>query len=254
MLHHFGLTGRILFSFWLTLLLVVLSMVLIFIAQKDEHTLQRMPPIQTAETLSLKLLSENYASVTNWFRTQSPRDKRRIFITNNGEEILNRPLPKPLFRINSNLSPTHPFIHHKRKGYVFVGRYLLLPDGHNVNMLIRNRDHKPPLHSIMADQWFVFVLAAILISGLISYLLALYIIKPITVLRKATQKLASGDLSIRVQDDMKGQHGEISLLAHDFDHMADRLEKTISSHKHLIQDISHELRSPVARLQLALEL
>lgn len=254
MLHHFGLTGRILFSFWLTLLLVVLSMVLIFITQKDEHTLQRMPPIQTAETLSLKLLSENYASVTNWFRTQSPRDKRRIFITNNGEEILNRPLPKPLLRINNNLSPTHPFIHHKRKGYVFVGRYLLLPDGHNVNMLIRNRDHKPPLHSIMADQWFVFVLAAILISGLISYLLARYIAKPILVLRNATQKLADGDLSIRIQDDLKRNYGEVSLLAHDFDHMADRLEKTISSHKHLIQDISHELRSPVARLQLALEL
>ncbi len=254
MLHHFGLTGRILFSFWLTLLLVVLSMVLIFITQKDEHTLQSMPPIETGETLTLKLLSEDYPAVATWFATQDPRDTRRIYVVNEGKEILNRRLPKPLMRINENLSSTHPFIHHKRKGFVFVGRYLLLPDGHNVNVLIRSRDHKPPLHSIIADQWLVFVISAILISGLISYLLALYIAKPILVLRNATQKLAAGDLSIRVQDDMNSNYGEVSLLAHDFDHMADRLEKTISSHKHLIQDISHELRSPVARLQLALEL
>jgi two-component system sensor histidine kinase CpxA len=255
MLQHFGLTGRILFSFWLTLVLVVLSMVLIFISQKDnDHTIHSMPPIKTGEALTLKLLSKDYQHVAMWFKQQDPIDTRRIFVTNEGEEILARALPRNLQRINDKLSPTHPFIHRKHKGQILVGRYLLLPDGHNVNILIRSRDHKPPMHSIVADQWLGFVISAILISGLISYLLALYIIKPITVLRKATQKLASGDLSIRVQDDMKGRHGEISLLARDFDHMADRLEKTISSHKHLIQDISHELRSPVARLQLALEL
>lgn len=255
MLQHFGLTGRILFSFWLTLVLVVLSMVLIFISQKDDdQAIHSMPPIKTGESLTLKLLSKQYPDVADWFSQQDPQDTRRIFVMNNGQEILGRPLPKILSRINNKLSTTHPFIHRKRKGFIMVGRYLLLPDGHNVNILIRSHDHKPPMHNIIADQWLVFVLSAILISGLISYLLALYIVKPIIVLRNATQKLASGDLSIRVQDDMKGNHGEVSLLAHDFDHMADRLEKTISSHKHLIQDISHELRSPVARLQIALEL
>ncbi|MGR6871102.1 ATP-binding protein [Pseudomonas sp. HK3] len=255
MLQHFGLTGRILFSFWLTLVLVVLATVLIFITQKDDdHAMHSIPPIKTSETLTLKLLSTDYALVAEWFAQQDPRDTRRIYIVNDGEEILERKLPRGLNRINSKLSPTHPFIHRNRKGFIMVGRYLLLPDGHNVNVLIRSHDHKPPMHNIIAEQWLGFVVSAILISGLISYLLALYIVKPIILLRNATQKLASGDLSIRVQDDMKGRHGEVSLLAHDFDHMADRLEKTISSHKHLIQDISHELRSPVARLQLALEL
>jgi two-component system sensor histidine kinase CpxA len=255
MLHHFGLTGRILFSFWLTLLLVVISMVLIFIAQKDDdQDLRSMPPIKTGESLILKLLSEDYPSVTSWFNLQNPNDTRRIYVINQGREILDRRLPKGLEKINSKLSSTHPFIHRKRQGFILVGRHLLLPSGHNVNILIRSRDHKPPMHNIIADQWLGFVISTILISGLISYILSLYIIKPIMLLRNATQKLASGDLSIRVQDDIKGGHGEVSLLAQDFDHMADRLERTISSHKHLIQDISHELRSPVARLQLALEL
>ena len=218
MLQHFGLTGRILFSFWLTLILVVIATVLIFISQKDdEQYMHSMPPIKTSESLTLKLLSKDYHEVENWFRQQDPKDTRRIFVTNEGQEILSRPLPKNLQRINDRLSSTHPFIHRKRQGLILVGRYLLLPDGQNVNILIRSRDHKPPMHSIVADQWLGFVISAILISGLISYLLALYIIKPITVLRKATQKLASGDLSIRVQDDMKGQPGEISLLGPTFD-------------------------------------
>ena len=256
MLHHFGLTGRILFTFWLTLLLVVVSMVLIFIAQRnDDHSVQSMPPIKTGEALTLKLLSQDYQDISRWFQQQDPNDTRRIYVVNEGNEILGRRLPKPLKYINRQLSSTQPFIHRKRRGFILVGRYLLLPDGHNVNILIRSRDpNKPPMHRIIAEQWVGFLLSAIIISGLISYLLALYIVKPIILLRNATQKLASGDLSIRVQDDIKAQHGEVSLLAHDFDHMANRLEKTISSHKHLIQDISHELRSPVARLQLALEL
>lgn len=255
MLHHFGLTGRILFSFWMTLLLVVLAMVIIFISQKNnDDTLQRMPPIKTGETLTLKLLSEDYAHVRNWFTQQAERDVRRIFVIKDNQEILQRPLPLPLQRINRHLSNDHPFIHRKREGFVYVGRHILLPDGKRVNVLFRSPDFRPPMHHIIAEQWLGFIVSAILISGLISYLLALYIIKPIMLLRQATQKLASGDLSIRVQDDIKGRHGEVSLLAQDFDNMADKLERTISSHKHLIQDISHELRSPVARLQLALEL
>lgn len=251
----FGLTGRILFSFWLTLILVVLSLVIIFISQKSsDHDHHTMPPIKISETLTLKLVSEDYDQVRSWFSQQSPKDIRRLYIVKNGKEILNRSLPEVLERIDRKLSIDNPFIHKERRGYIFIGRQLLLPNSENVHILIKSPHRKPPLHHIIADQWLGVVLSAFIISGLISYLLALYIMKPISHFRKATQKLASGDLSIRVQDDIKRGRGEISLLAQDFDHMANKLDRTISSHKHLIQDISHELRSPVARLQLALEL
>lgn len=251
----FGLTGRILFSFWLTLILVVLAMVIIFISQSDdEHDKHELPSIKIAQTLTLKLLSKDYADVQTWFAKQSDREIKRLFVINQNQEILNRSLPPALEKINKNLSSTSPFIHKERRGFVFVGRQILLPNGKTVNILVKSPHHKPPLHHIIADQWLGFVISACLISGLISYFLALYIMKPISHFRQATQKLAAGDLSIRVQDDIKSGRGEISLLAQDFDDMADKLDRTMSSHKHLIQDISHELRSPVARLQLALEL
>ncbi|GAA6135662.1 ATP-binding protein [Oceaniserpentilla sp. 4NH20-0058] len=251
----FGLTGRILFSFWLTLILVVIAMVIIFISQNDdEHEPHEFPPIKIAQTLTLKLLSDEYIDVQSWFAIQKDREIKRLFVINHGQEILKRSLPPALAKINKNLSSTSPFIHKVRRGFVFVGRQLLLPSGKTVNILVKSPHNKPPLHHVIADQWLGFVISACLISGLISYLLALYIMKPISHLRQATQKLSAGDLSIRVQDDIKSGRGEMSLLAQDFDDMADKLDRTMSSHKHLIQDISHELRSPVARLQLALEL
>ena len=90
-------------------------------------------------------------------------------------------------------------------------------------------------------------------NKLVCYLLAGYLTSPILRLRKATQKLATGDLSARA-----GETGlfkdELSHLVRDFDTMAEQIEKLVSAQSRLLKDISHELRSPLARLNVALEL
>ena len=94
-------------------------------------------------------------------------------------------------------------------------------------------------------------LAVILMGGLVCYGLARYLSSPISKLRDATQRFASGDLKTRVG----GAGGdELANLAKDFDEMAERIEALITSEKRLTQDISHELRSPLARMNVALEL
>ncbi len=98
------------------------------------------------------------------------------------------------------------------------------------------------------------ILIAVITSGLVCYFLAQFLTAPITRLRKATQKLASGDLSARAgQGPSRGQD-EVSQLVRDFDKMAEQIEKLISAQSRLLKDISHELRSPLARLSVALEL
>lgn len=89
---------------------------------------------------------------------------------------------------------------------------------------------------------------------IVCYALARYISSPITKVRKATQKLADGDLSTRVADKVGNRRDELQELARDFDIMADRIEKLITSQQRLSRDISHELRSPLARLNVALEI
>ena len=94
---------------------------------------------------------------------------------------------------------------------------------------------------------------AVIISGLVCALLARYLTRPITRLRTAAQKIAAGDLKARASGG-SAQHDEVGQLVKDFDHMAERLEILIGAQQRLISDVSHELRSPLTRLKLALDL
>ncbi len=92
-----------------------------------------------------------------------------------------------------------------------------------------------------------------LIVSLVCFFLARSFAAPIGRLRHATRQFATGDLSIRVGDQVK-RKDEIGGLAKDFDHMAERIEALVGAQQRLLRDISHELRSPLARLGVALEL
>lgn len=89
---------------------------------------------------------------------------------------------------------------------------------------------------------------------LVSYPFARQIVRPILQLRSAAQRLASGDLSARVGGHLGRRKDEIGQLGRDFDAMAERLQGLVNAQRRLIADVSHELRSPLARLQVAVAL
>ena len=96
---------------------------------------------------------------------------------------------------------------------------------------------------------------ALLITALlVCYALAAYLSSPIQKIRRATQKLAEGELSTRVGDKVGNRRDELAVLAKDFDVMAERIESLITSQQRLSRDVSHELRSPLARMNVALEI
>src|ERR1039457_3144564 len=95
---------------------------------------------------------------------------------------------------------------------------------------------------------------AIVSSGLICYLLAWSLTSPVTRLRMAAQSLAAGDLSARTGAPSGGRSDELTELMRDFDRMAERIEGLVDSQSRLLKDVSHELRSPLARLSVALGL
>lgn len=97
--------------------------------------------------------------------------------------------------------------------------------------------------------------AGVLITALLlCWALARYLASPIKKLRQATQQLADGDLSTRVSDRLGRRRDELASLGKDFDVMAERIESLIMSQKRLSRDVSHELRSPLARMNVALEI
>src|SRR3981189_2704193 len=95
---------------------------------------------------------------------------------------------------------------------------------------------------------------AVITSGLMCYLLAWSMTSPVTRLRKAAQSLAAGDLSARTGAPASGRHDEMTELMRDFDRMEERIEGLVDSQSRLLKDVSHELRSPLARLSVALGL
>jgi two-component system sensor histidine kinase CpxA len=99
---------------------------------------------------------------------------------------------------------------------------------------------------------------AILVCGLTTLVLVMLLTRPIRRLRSAARNLAEGRLSSRVEwvppRSSVFSGDEIQGLVTDFNYMAERLESLVETHRMLLRDVSHELRSPLARLTMALEL
>lgn len=118
---------------------------------------------------------------------------------------------------------------------------------------------EPPFFGRMLPPFFghgelIRTAVMLLMVSAVCYLLARSLATPIRKLQKTTQQIAGGDYSARVGKSLGRPGNEIADLGRDFDIMVERTEKVIDSQKRLLRDISHELRSPLARLNVALEL
>jgi two-component system sensor histidine kinase CpxA len=95
---------------------------------------------------------------------------------------------------------------------------------------------------------------AIFTATIVSLLLARYVSSPIVRLQKASRALAAGALETRVGAPSNRRRDEVGTLARDFDAMAERIQALVMSKETLLRDVSHELRSPLARIRMALAL
>jgi len=95
---------------------------------------------------------------------------------------------------------------------------------------------------------------ALLVSGINCYFLTRYLTRPILRLRSVSQQISAGQLSARADTSLESRRDEFGDLVRDFNSMANTTENLISSQRQLLYDVSHELRSPLARLNVALDL
>jgi two-component system sensor histidine kinase CpxA len=95
----------------------------------------------------------------------------------------------------------------------------------------------------------VVLLTMLAVSAVVSYLLARFIVLPVRHLRDAGRRVAAGDLSVRIAHTVGGRQDDIAELARDFDTMTERIGGLLGTQQRLMRDVSHELRSPLARLQ-----
>ena len=250
---------KIFFSFWLSLILFVgvsllaATLYLENTRAQDQIESPRARLLNYAEEARFIAKNQGIDQLTSWLQQLDRREAIPfLLLDEQGRDLLERPVSprlaqrfqhgwKPPRHFEGRRPPRQPVQIQLPDG----SRYRLVADFQAVTLgrvLRRPRVIAAP-----------FIVAAI-ISGLVCFLLARYLTTPIQRLSRATRQFASGDLGLRVSPGLGGRRDEIADLARDFDHMAERLQELIGSQKQLLSDVSHELRSPLARMQVALGL
>ena len=247
---------KIFLGLWLTLALTSGVVGLIAEQQQEKRLVQLADRAQNPRAMMDALFHALHFSGIEAAKSildEQDKESRPILVIDSlGKELLNRPIPKKVLQRARN-STNRP------KGSAPWTRKVRTPEGEPYIVFLAPRapsQVNPPTLWRFWPRFLNSILGLSMVGAtlLFSLILAWYMSRPIRHLREATNKLASGELSTRVMNQIGNRKGEISDLGRDFDHMAEHLQGVINAQKQLLSDVSHELRSPLARLQLAIEL
>lgn len=139
-------------------------------------------------------------------------------------------------------------------GFYFQGCFVMSESGKKYVAIQHLPWKRLKKHMFMLRKIYEVMPVFLFISAILCFSLGKYMARPIVELREASKKFAAGQLNARVGSNTENRHDEIGDLASDFNLMAKRLESMINGQHKLLGDISHELRSPLARLQVAQEI
>jgi two-component system sensor histidine kinase CpxA len=195
-------------------------------------------------------------ALTRWLRN-NPRitpQRELLIIDEQGRDLLGRSLPRrmrPLLRHGQPANGPPPPRNFRPSRFM---PQLIAPDGSRYRLVTAPAGPNPFGVLGWPRARLAWLVTTILVAGLVSWLLARYITVPIGRLQAASRELAAGRLDTRMGRRFDTRRDEIGDLAQDFDRMAAQLEQLISQRETLLRDISHELRSPLTRLRMALAL
>jgi two-component system OmpR family sensor kinase len=223
-----GLFWKILLGFWLTLYCIIIGLWLVFVGRGPS------PEEWVARRVAPAILSQLGRDVERG-GPQAFADARRALPAEDAREIAIRPIGPQAHDRDEKLN---------RVAAAPDGRAFLLT--YSVPPVTRRGgpfDVPAPVLIVAAIAGLTFSIA-----------LAWYLTRPLNLLRNGFDQLAQGNLSVRLQPLMGRRRDEIAGLARDFDMMAARLAQLVTVRDRLLHDVSHELRSPLSRMQLAIGL
>jgi len=184
-------------------------------------------------------------------RIESESHLNGFLFDNNFNELTHRPTPAEVIEAARQVLSTGHDHFRPHESPSLVASSITTAGG---NDYIFVAELPPRRSGLPFSRELLHMFAVGLIGAAFCYWLARYLTSPVSKLREATQSFARGDLKVRVTPQMGTRRDELTSLAKDFDVMAEQIEALIVSQRRLLGDISHELRSPLTRLNVALEL
>lgn len=253
-----SLYWKIFISFWLATIFIIFTTawVISHVAQKSSLPAQEQLFMDSYANAAVATFeSGEHAALLKWLnKIGISRHMTLYLLSSNGEIIGTQAPPENVKKVAENLLKDQLSEGILKSGKLIVSHEILSTSGKFYRLAAVS---EKPISHFVGIPWAgltIRLALATFISGLICYLLSRYLTQPLRSLGIAAQSIATGKLNTRVGH-LKGHHkDEIAQLSDEFDRMAEQLEALINSKERLLQDISHELRSPLARLQIAIEL
>lgn len=254
---------KILFWFWVTLVLMGLTSFAVVATTRSDNFFPHEHVLHNYIANSLKFFSQTSIEVLNEkgeeaftsYLTQIEKNmSTQVTVLNSSNnKIYGQSLsPEDLDLLSSQKQNLHNLA--MSPGKIMVTHTINATNGNSYELVWQIKLAHPRASAINLVYLVIRLIAVILAAGTLCYWLSRYLTKPIINLRTVVHQLASGDLNARVGSSIGSRKDEIADLGRDFDLMAERLCSLIDSQKRLISDVSHELRSPLARLNVALTL
>jgi two-component system, OmpR family, sensor histidine kinase CpxA len=248
---------KIFLSFWAAQALFLVLAILATIALNPRHGIETQAPQILAETVNA-YQSGGERAAHEYLEGISRTQHVRTFVFDpSGYDLTGRQAPPFIEDVRQGKPPREGPLHHRGWLDNFlpdrITRHALTLDGKRYTMVLE----MPPGPRVFFGPHEIpglGIAIAVITSGLMCYLLSWSITSPVTRLRQAAQSLAAGDLTARAGAPVSGRRDELAELMRDFDRMAERIEGLVDSQSRLLKDVSHELRSPLARLSVALGL
>ncbi|MFC3851837.1 ATP-binding protein [Salinispirillum marinum] len=253
-----SLTGRIFLWFWLTL--VVISAVSFLVLQQWARPYELTELSRDEE----QLLVLQRAEVENYLgRGMTPLQAIRytgvqygldLYLVDPNFRLMGQPRPDQieLYLVGSIVESERP-IAGTWEGVRWLGALPITYRGETYRLLLKIPNERKPNSMVgLINERITWTLLALLVSGMLSLQLASSFSRPLKLLRTTSRRLAGGHLEARVPAQVTRRADDIGQLGQDFDHMAERIQKLIEAQQKLLSNISHELRSPLTRLQIAL--
>ena len=253
---------KIFLSFWLAMVLVSATLIASVVTTQSQFKAMRaeefdrtVMPLMAARAADI-LDDHGMGALADFLTSlQSTLHWQAYLFDDEGKEILSQPTPpevdamamSALQSVDTKIQTSHGTNFAATRTTGSTGTHYVLVIGTHVESVADVLRAPIQVQIIRAA-------AVLFIAGFVCFWLARYITAPVLHLRAATHRLATGNLSARVGAAGGNRGDELAELSRDFDHMAEQIESLISSQRRLIADISHELRSPLARLTVALGL
>ena len=237
---------KILLGFWLTFIIMTQALWVAFSLYGDRYEPPENAMARRAVTLQLtsaatQLREGGLPALNAMLKDWSDDDRRLLSVTPMAQPPA---AEEPVFEGRRRLKEVTAWVKDSGgTGYLLSYDMRALREEYSPN-------RRPHVFNIPMPMLWVGGLAGLLFSTVLAWNLT----RPMRKLRDGFDRVAQGDLSVRLFPAMRRRHDELSEVARDFDSMAERLELLVSAREQLLHDVSHELRSPLARLQLAIGL